>query len=89
MFWGFRYECFYFNVDISQSTTLPKGKPNVNSGLFKGLDEVKSYFWQAVLKTWIDNNRADRTSSGCTLLWKNVTCQSQVMYFPIKVYVNR
>ena len=60
MFWGFRYECFYSNVDISQSTTLPKGKPNVNSGLFKGLNEVKSYFWQAVLKTRIDNNRADR-----------------------------
>ena len=47
---------------------------------FKGLDEVKSYFWQAVLKKWIDNNHVDCTRSGCTLLGnnRNVTCQGQV-----------
>ena len=47
---------------------------------FKGLDEVKSYFWQAVLKKWTDNNHVDCTRSGCTLLGnnRNVTCQGQV-----------
>ena len=44
MFLGSRYDCFYSNVDISKCKTLPKGNPNVNIGLFKGLDEVKSYF---------------------------------------------
>ena len=74
---------FYPNVDISKCKTLPKGKPNINSGLFKGLGEVKSYFWPAVLKTWIDNNRVDCTSSDCTLLWnnRNVTRQGRVLYF--------
>ena len=49
---------------------------------FKGLDEVKSYVWQAVLKKWVDNNRVDCTRSGCTLLGNNrkVTCQGQVCF---------
>ena len=48
----------------------------------KGLDEMKSYFWQVVLKMWIENNRVDSTSSGCTVSWnnRNVTCQGQVLY---------
>ena len=51
--------------------------------MFKGLNEVKSYFWQVVLKMWIDNNHVNCTSSGCTLLWnnRNVSCQGQVLYF--------
>ena len=49
---------------------------------FKGLDEVKSVVWQAVLKKWVDNNRVDCTRSGCTLLGNNrkVTCQGQVYF---------
>ena len=84
MFLGSKFESFYSNVDSSKCRTLPKCKLNVNSGLlFKGLDEVKSYFWPAVLKTWIDNNRVDCTSSDCTLLWnnRNVTRQGRVLYF--------
>ena len=40
-----------------------------------------------MLKTWIDNNRVDCTSSGCTLLWndRNVTCQGQVLYFKDRI----
>ena len=72
MFFGSRYECFYSNVDIMFTVGCS----------FKGLDEMKSYFWQAVLKKWIDNNRVDCTSSGCTLLWnnRNVTCQGKVYF---------
>ena len=53
---GSKNECFYSNV---------------NSSIFKGLKLVKSHFWQAVLRAWIDNNHVNSTSSGCTLLWNN------------------
>ena len=49
-------ECFYSNV---------------NSSVFKGSKLVNSHFWQAALRTWIDNNHINGTSSGCTLLWNN------------------
>ena len=56
---------------------------NVNSSMFKGLKLVKSHFWQSVLETWIDNNRFNSTSFGCTLLWnnRNLTYQGQVFFF--------
>ena len=65
---GMNVFCFFYpNVDISKCKTLPKGKWAVNSGLFKGVDEVESYFWQVVLKMWIDNNHVNCTNSSCTL----------------------
>ena len=51
---GSKNECFYSNV---------------NSSMFKGLKWLKSNFWQAVLRAWIDNNHVNSTSSG------NVTYQ--------------
>ena len=63
---GSRNECFYSNV---------------NSGMFKCLKSVKSHFWQAVLKTWTDNNHINTTSSGCTLLWNNRNVTFQRMFF--------
>ena len=65
---GSKNECFYSNV---------------NRSTFKGLKVVKSHFRQAVLRTWIDNNRVNSTSSGCTLLWsnRNVTYQGHVGVF--------
>ena len=72
---GSRYECFYSNIDSGKCKTLPKGKPNVNSGLLKGLDKV--IFLAGGAKTWIDNNRVDHTSSGCTLLWNNRNVMSK------------
>ena len=65
---GSKNECFYSNV---------------NSSMFKGLKLVKSRFWQAVLRTWIDNNHVNSTSSGCTLLWnnRNVACQGHFLFF--------
>ena len=53
---GSKNECFYSNV---------------NNSTFKGLKLVKSHFWQAVLRAWIDNNHVNSTSSCCTLLWNN------------------
>ena len=62
------YECFYANAD---------------SSLFRGLKVGMSYFWQTVLKTWIDGNRVNSSSSGCTMLWnnRNIKYQGQVVFF--------
>ena len=51
--------------------------------MFKGLKLVKSRFWQAVLRTWIDNNHVNSTSSGCSLLWsnRNVTYKDVCFFF--------
>ena len=65
---GSKNECFYSNV---------------NSSMFKGLKLVKSHFWQAVLRTWLDNNHVNSTSSGCSLLWsnRNVTYKDVCFFF--------
>ena len=44
---------------------------------------MRSYFWQTVLKTWIDNNSVNSSSSGYTLLLnnRNIKYQGQVVLF--------
>lgn len=56
---------------------------NVNSARFKGLDLVKSHFWKAVLKYWLDNNHYDRGTIGPILLWNNacITYSGKVLFF--------
>jgi hypothetical protein len=54
---------------------------DVNSKQFKGLDSIKLTFWHHVLKTWLDNNNGNASSS---FLWNNsqVTYGSKVLLFP-------
>ena len=57
-------------------------RSNVNSKLFKGLDNIKSLFWSIVLKTWLDNNC--KTSNHINQsLWNNksFTYTGKVLYF--------
>ena len=44
---------------------------------------MRSHFWQTVLKTWIDNNSVNSSSSGYTLLLnnRNIKYQGQVVFF--------
>ena len=54
----------------------------VNRKMFKGLDMVKSKFWNSVLVAWLENNswpREDNTN----VLWNNrlVTYRGNVLYF--------
>ena len=57
-------------------------RSNVNSKLFKGLDNIKSLFWSIVLKTWLDNDC--KTSNHINQpLWNNksFTYTGKVLYF--------
>ena len=61
---------------------------SVNSSMFKGLKQAKLHFWQCVLETWLDNNRVNSTSPGCTLVWnnRNVMYQEQVGFFLLLLF---
>ena len=53
---GDRYLCFFSNL---------------KSRAFKGLQMITSYFWNSVLKTWLDLNNHDHSVPVSTLLWNN------------------
>jgi hypothetical protein len=55
---------------------------SVVTSKFKGLNNVKSLFWKAVLKAWLDNN-IDNGAPTSQLLWNNreLTHQGNVLLF--------
>ena len=44
---------------------------NVDSKVFKGLENIKSEFWSLVLKTWLDNNYVSNDTIFNPILWNN------------------
>ena len=55
----------------------------VRSNVFKGLSLVKSYFWNDVLKTWLDNNVTEKNDIS-QILWNNkdLIYQRNAMFYP-------
>jgi exonuclease III len=64
---GGKHGCFFSNVKMNK---------------FKGIENIKSSFWKAVLVAWLENNKVDHSNIN-PCLWNNshFTSSGQVLFF--------